>query len=604
MFAYRIFRLLTAVLAGLAVLLPVSACGLVNSGPSAKDTASAFLDSLASGNDAAAAARTDNPDAARKVLEATRRQLKPKAVTVSPPDVPEPKGDAPTRASFDVSWDFGSGRVWKYRGVMDLIEGSQGWQVRWAPSVLHPKLAAEQALDFSEQRPTPAPVLDRDGAQLMGAEQLVQVSVGQAKDAAAVAGPLAGALAAVDPGITQQSIVDGAAKTPPGQPYSVVTLRQADYDRVKPQIYNLPGLRFAAQTKALAAGGRGYGSQVLPSIAKQADEMAKAKAGWKVVTRNAAGQDVETLFDKPAQPADAVTATLSDRVQKAAEAAVDPVPQGAMLVALQPSSGDVLAVAQNAAADAQGPGALKGQYPPGSTFKVITANAALSTGKVGIDTPVQCPGKKDFSGHVFPNDHEFDLGTVPLRTAFAKSCNTTFAQLGSDLPPDALTNSAKQLGVGVDFDMPGAATITGKVPSSNDPVQRASEAFGQGPVLASPFGMAMATASVARGSMPTPSLIKGSPAKADAAPQPISQQTLDQLRPMMREVVLSGTATQLRGSGEVAGKTGTAQFGDGTHAHGWFVGYRGDVAFAVLITDAGASAPAVEVARSFLANTQ
>jgi cell division protein FtsI/penicillin-binding protein 2 len=70
---------------------------------------------------------------------------------------------------------------------------------------------------------------------------------------------------------------------------------------------------------------------------------------------------------------------------------------------------------------------------------------------------------------------------------------------------------------------------------------------------------------------------------------------------MMREVVTAGTARALAGSGEVYGKTGTAQFGDGTRSHGWFVGYRGDLAFAVLVVDAGSSAPAVQTAARLLA---
>jgi cell division protein FtsI/penicillin-binding protein 2 len=70
---------------------------------------------------------------------------------------------------------------------------------------------------------------------------------------------------------------------------------------------------------------------------------------------------------------------------------------------------------------------------------------------------------------------------------------------------------------------------------------------------------------------------------------------------MMRAVVTEGTATALNGLGEIRGKTGTAEFtNDGTRAHGWFAGYRGDMAFAVLIVDAGSSAPAVAVAGRFL----
>jgi cell division protein FtsI/penicillin-binding protein 2 len=70
----------------------------------------------------------------------------------------------------------------------------------------------------------------------------------------------------------------------------------------------------------------------------------------------------------------------------------------------------------------------------------------------------------------------------------------------------------------------------------------------------------------------------------------------------MRAVVTEGTASRLAGTGELRGKTGTAEFtNDGSGAHGWFVGYRGDVAFAVLVVDGGSSEPALAVAQRFLA---
>ncbi|MET1071837.1 MAG: penicillin-binding transpeptidase domain-containing protein, partial [Umezawaea sp.] len=69
---------------------------------------------------------------------------------------------------------------------------------------------------------------------------------------------------------------------------------------------------------------------------------------------------------------------------------------------------------------------------------------------------------------------------------------------------------------------------------------------------------------------------------------------------MLREVVTGGTATALGNLGAVSGKTGTAQFGDGTHAHGWFVGYRDTMAFAVLVVDGGSSKAAVGVTATFL----
>jgi cell division protein FtsI/penicillin-binding protein 2 len=72
---------------------------------------------------------------------------------------------------------------------------------------------------------------------------------------------------------------------------------------------------------------------------------------------------------------------------------------------------------------------------------------------------------------------------------------------------------------------------------------------------------------------------------------------------MMRAVVLEGSATPLARLGEVFGKTGTAEFTNDGRSHGWFVGYRGDVAFAVLVVDGGSSGPAVEVAARFLTAT-
>ncbi|MFB9569409.1 penicillin-binding transpeptidase domain-containing protein [Saccharopolyspora hordei] len=589
----------TRIFAGLAALLlvPLAAC---SSGPSEQDVAASFVNAVAAGDAAGAAAQTDDPEQARQAVEAAHRGLSPESVRASVREVTEDQQGTPT-ATFDLTWDLGAGRVWEYPSRLQLVEGDEGWKVRWAPSVLHPDLRDGQTLAFREQRPDPAPVRDRDGTEVMRPEQLVTVSLDPqaAGDLPGVAGALADALRSIEPSITQQSIVDGVAKTPQGQPYAVVTLRQADYERVKPQVYDLPGVRFPVQTR-LVASDRGYGTQVLAGVSRAVDEQVAATAGWRVVAVDPSGAEAAVLHEVAARPVEPVTVTLGDRTQRAAEQAVDAVPQAAMLVAVQPSSGDLLAVAQNPAADAQGPVALTGQYPPGSTFKTVTATAGLEAGKVNVDTPVECPGTKVFDGRVLPNDEEFDLGRVPLHTAFAQSCNTTFAQLAVDLPAQALTDAAQRYGLGVDFTMPGATTITGKVPPADTVVQRAENGIGQGRVLASPFGMALVTASIAEGRMPVPTLIRGTRTEADANPQPPSQQTLDQLRQMMREVVTEGTARGLVSSGEVRGKTGTAQFGDGTHAHGWFVGYRDDVAFAVLVTDAGSSGPAVDTARRFL----
>src|SRR5439155_24558529 len=105
-------------------------------------------------------------------------------------------------------------------------------------------------------------------------------------------------------------------------------------------------------------------------------------------------------------PAKPLTTTLSLPVQAAAQAAVDSAPKGAILVAIQPSTGEILAVAQNSAAGDK-PAALNGMYPPGSTFKIATATAALQNG-VGPDTVLPCPGKITIGTRTIPNA-DFEL---------------------------------------------------------------------------------------------------------------------------------------------------------------------------------------------------
>jgi cell division protein FtsI/penicillin-binding protein 2 len=579
-------------------LAPLAAC---SSAPKPEEVSKAFLDALSRNDIQAAADRTDDAGSARTLIEQVRGGLK--ATGLRADDVRNEGGDSDAKATYKLTWDLGNNRSWSYSSSLGLRKDGEGnWKVHWEPSVLHPKLGVAQTVALQVKQADLAPVLDRDGSPLLNPENVISVVLdrAQAGDLPAVANSLAGALARFDNTLTAQSIADAAGKVPAGQGYTVVSLRSSDYESVKPQIYALPGVKFSSQTRLLAPD-KTFAAQVLPAIRNQVNDQLAGRAGFRVVTLNATGKEADELYSQAPQPAQAITAGLSRRVQGAAEAAVDAVPQAAVLVAIQPSSGEILAVAQNPSADTQGALALTGRYPPGSTFKIITAAAALSAGKTGLDTPQPCPDKTVVDGRVIPNDeHVGDNGTIPLIQAFAKSCNTTFAQLATALPNDALTNTARQLGIGVDFTLPQVSTITGSVPPASSTVEKAEDGFGQGKVVASPFGMAIATATVVKGTVPVPILLRGTETKVDKAPDPLAPPVLDALRTMMREVVRSGTAKQLANIPDTGGKTGTAQFGDGTHSHGWFVGFRGDLAFAVLLVDAGSSGPAVGVAGTFL----
>ncbi len=577
------------------LLAPLAGCGLL--GPDPADPASAFLAALARGDATAAAGLTDDPPAAREVIEQVTTELAPESVELTPGE-PRENGDVAT-VPFAATWRLGDGRVWRYDGSMPIVPTADALAVRWSPAVIHPGLGAQQTVALREELPEPAPVLDRDGTPLLTAETVVSIVVDPAQ-APAVAAPLAAALGRFDDRITEEAIVTGAVAGPPGQGYPVAVLREDDYLSVRGQIYELPGVRFPTQQRVLGPD-RDFASQLLPGIRAEVEEQLAGAAGWRIVTVNPMGAEVTTLAGEPAEPAPAVSTTLSRNVQAAAEDAVDPLPQASMIVALQPSTGDVLAVAQNGPADAAGALSLTGQYPPGSTFKIITAGAALQNG-AELDTPVPCPARVNIGGRVYPNNEMFDLGTVPLRTALARSCNTTFAQLAADFEPGTLPGTARQYGIGMDFDIAGMTTLTGEVPPAVGEVQRAANGFGQGTVLTTPFGMALATATVAAGGgVPRPTLIRGTATAVTGAPEtPLPAPVADAVGVMMRQVVTEGTGTALAGLGDVHGKTGTAQFST-SGSHGWLVGYRDDVAFAVLMVDAGSSAPAVDTAARFLA---
>jgi len=332
---------------------------------------------------------------------------------------------------------------------------------------------------------------------------------------------------------------------------------------------------------------------LLPGMGRVAGDQG-GTSGWHIALIDGAGKDLEVLYGTPTA---ALTSTMSAPVQKAAQAAVDAQQLPAMLVAIQPSTGGILAVAQNSSAGAD-PVALNGLYPPGSTFKIATATALIEGGVADVGTVVPCPGSATVGQRTVKNAG-FELGDVPLRTAFAKSCNTSFAMQAAKLPPAALGDAASQLGLAADFQVPGIATETGSVPTPADATEQVENSIGQGRVTASCFGLALTAATVDAGKAVTPKLWRDLETTVGTGYQAPPGNVIGSLRSMMRDVVTSGTATGLAGYGAVFGKTGTAEV-DATDAHGWFAGYRGDVAFAALVLDASTSKTAVAVSGAFL----
>ena len=250
-------------------------------------------------------------------------------------------------------------------------------------------------------------------------------------------------------------------------------------------------------------------------------------------------------------------------------------------------------------------------YPPGSTFKLVTAAAALTSGKYTKDTVIPAPRTlrlpnstavlKNFGGETCS-----PTGKMTLEAALKVSCNTAFALLGIALGDVALRDQAEAFGFNTTFDTP-MTSATSVFPLSLDPAQTAQAAIGQFDVTATPLQMAIVSAAIANnGSWFKPYLVSKQLApdlsvldvtQPELGGRAVSPQVAAQLRDMMITVVNQGTGTAAQISGiSVAGKTGTAEHGNGLAPHAWFTAFAPaaapKVAVAVIVEDGGGNTEA------------
>ncbi|MCV7417823.1 penicillin-binding transpeptidase domain-containing protein [Mycolicibacterium litorale] len=580
-------RLVLALVAALVVTL--TAC----SSSSPADPFGAFADALGRRDAKAAAQQTTDPSAAEPVIAAMFDGLGADAgvrVEAAAVDGEE------NRQTLRYQWTLAPGREFGYETTGTAEQSGDEWRLAWSPTLLHPDLQPGLKFQYSEDSELQTPVLDRTGQPLMTWQTVGVITLD--RDHRQSAAALAALLAPIEPGITPESI-SAQFDANADKVVTVIRLREADLTPIADQLRAVPGVAIAEQGDLLTAD-RALRSPAMAELPKVWHDRITRTAGWSVYLVDGDGAVAQRLTATPPAPTDPVRTSLDLRLQLLAQQAVATEPRPTVLVAISPSDGGIIAAAQNEAADAQGAIAFSGLYPPGSTFKTITTAAALEAGLVTPQTPVECPGRLTIENRTIPNDDEFDLGTVPLTTAFARSCNTSMAALADRLPADALSTTAREFGIGVDYVVPGLTTVTGKVPAADTAAQRVENGIGQGTVTVSPFGLAVAEASLAHGSTITPTLVLGEETTADTPSEPLPADVVGALRTMMRATVTEGTANVLSDIPDLGGKTGTAEFGDNTHSHGWFAGIAGDIAFATLVVGGDSSAPAITVSGNFL----
>lgn len=531
-------------------------------------------------------------------------------------------------AVLDVTWTLPGSVPWTYTTPVSVGETEDGWAVQPAATGTwwHPQLKAGDKLTATRTQGARGDLLDRNGEPLMPLGKVYPVQLDPSRATTETATALEKVVDEPKGSLVKK--LEAAQKSGSKSPIPVITYRQADFDARRAQLDALKGVIYPARQQPLART-RTFGQPMLGSfgpVSAEVVEKSKGRyaagdhaglsglqgqydpvlAGTAGVTVTSSGSPDRPLFEKATTDGKDVQLTLDPAVQAAAEAALartGDVPSA--LVALDVKTGDVLASANSPAFGIDR--AITGHYPPGSAFKIATTYSLLTQQKVSPSTPVSCPRTVVVDGMSVKNYEGESLGSPDFATDFAHSCNTAFVQLADQLGDTDLRKAAAALGLGASWEksLGGNGAFAGNVPANNGKTDKAAASIGQGRNTASPLSLAVMAGSVARGSFIPPALVTEPAQEGSREPQPLDATVTGQLQDLMRRVVTEGTATTMKDTpgGPVHGKTGTAEFGtkNPPETHAWFVGYQGDVAFAVLVEKGkSGGSVAAPVAKDFL----
>lgn len=604
------------------VAATLGGCGGSSGSPSA--TLAAFLSDWTRGDGAAMASRVDRPAPGfASAVGSYTAGLQATSAVHRAGKVTSQAGHRTAQVSS--TYQLPKVGPWTVTTTVELVERSGRWKVLWSPSIVAPGLQPGQHLEAVYSWAPRAAILGAGGTPLT--EDADQVDVGvegsRIKDPVALTQVLEAAGA---PASTVSSAL-AAASAHPTFFEPVLEISDAAYARLggnNGTLHATPGTVFrhvtarTAVTPGLASGlvgsvgpitsqelkglGAPYStSSIVGQTGLEAanQQQLAGQPGATVQVVGGSGQAMKTLASFPPKPGTPVATGVDPAVQRAAEAALAtlgpaqaPAPPGGsagnavVLVAVSVDKDQILAAANLPLTSTFDP-ALEGEFPPGSTFKLITSTALFGAG-LGPSSPASCPPSADIDGEQFHNA-EGDQPVTTLAQAFTESCNTAFVQLAAGhLQPSSLPSAAAEFGLGTPFRM-GLAAFSGKVPTPKDNADLAAASIGQDSVLVSPLAMAMVAAAVGSGTAHLPRLVAGTPDDGDTG-RPIPTSVVEQIRPMMASVVTSGTAANTGLPAGTYAKTGTAEYGSGPNlpVDAWLVGYHGNVAFAMVVQNSKA----------------
>jgi cell division protein FtsI/penicillin-binding protein 2 len=611
--------------AGALLTLVITGC---SSPPDAQPAAEALAAALTSGDFGDVSLRGSAPVDAEAALVEITEPMGKSSWTVTVQSVAEiPDAEPERRAvTFNVTWDLDYvDEPWTYATTTELELVNDQWQADWNPTLLHPDVGPGDQLSVQRVAAARGDVLDGDGAPLVTERPVYRIGIDKTwvePDAQ----PASASELAELVGVDAERFADRVASAGDEAFVEAITLREADSADLLDDVESIEGARaiddtmLLAPTRTFARPILGTAGEATAEIIDESegrvqpgdiaglsglqlayDEVLAGTPGVRVDIVPPDGDPV-TVYEQAPRAGGALATTLDVDLQMAAEAVLAGVAPPSALVAIEPSTGHVLAAASGPGSEGYSTATL-GQYAPGSTFKLVTALALLRAGH-NPDETVECPATVNADGREFSNYSDYpsgQLGNITLRDAFAYSCNTAFIGLRDDVPQADLAAAAEALGVGLDADT-GAPAFLGSLPAEAAGTEHAASMIGQGQVLASPLAMAAAAASVAAGETVAPILVQQDQQRPEGS---LTSSEATALSELMRAAVEDGTADDLQDvPGEPVGaKTGTAEYGedDPPATHGWMIAIQGDLAVAVFVEDAeSGSATAGPLLEEFL----
>ena len=566
---------------------------------SAEPTAQAFLFDWQQQQYAAAGALTTAaPDTVTADLRGAFAQLDATQLFLTMKSVVQHGSTA--EASFMATIDLAQqGRVWTYRGQFGLRQVDGAWKVDWMPSVVNPSLSPGDRLAVVTQFPARASVLDAKGTPLQVPAPAYVLGVWPARLSSQAATAQAFArLTSLQAG----QVLGQIAAAPPDQFLRLATVDAATYAGLRSDLHEVPGLvvrpesqrLFQAEATGLVGG---VGSEInerlradgalyapgatvgLSGLEQAYQRQLMGTPTTEVVVVNSAGVQTAVLTQWPGAAGAPVRTTINPTVQNAALTALDGVSSSGEIVAVQASTGEVLAVAQHQASGALPTGgALTAKLLPGTAFTIVSAAALVSNG-LAVSTQISCTNSFIVGGQTFTSDGTGEQ--KPFSTAFAEGCSTAFADLSERLTASQWAQVVREFGIGSDWSQLPVPAFSGSVPSAAGDADLAAQTIGQGNVRMSLLSMAMVAAAVDAGRWHVPQMIQASPDPASTSGTTLDPDVMSALRGLMRGAVRSGAAGAASVPGaQVYGQVGLVHTGSGWLS--WFVGYRDDVAIAAI----------------------